>query len=100
MCKVLEPEKRRCVTGRGETRRAPKIRCPFYRRESVQTHEIVCEGMTPGPSVKLNYGNCERQRVEHMETFCQYDYTACWYYRLLIERKYGIGGADDGNGLE
>ena len=71
------------------TWREGKIRCPFFRGESSESHQIFCEGLGDSYSVSWNFRKRrERQRIRQMEVFCQDCYTNCEMYRMIRESKY------------
>lgn len=57
-------------------------KCPFYKRDSAQHHDIVCEGPFD-TTVSLSFHNTERRRKAWLNAYCYSTKGCeqCWLYK-------------------
>lgn len=67
------------TTGTGKTR------CPFFASHSAT--DIRCEGVMDGVSHGMHFKEAERKAF-YKRTYCDGNYQACEYYRMLMTEKY------------
>lgn len=60
--------------------------CPFYHSEDRQ--KIYCEGVVPGSSLHLAFGDAKEFR-SYMEYYCRCNYNSCPIAKMLLAKYEG-----------
>ena len=57
--------------------------CPFFCAHTKNS--VVCEGMIPGSSARLNFESAKTKNIQY-EVFCCGKYENCEMYRAIQEK--------------
>lgn len=57
-------------------------KCPFYRREDLETSSLTCEGVLPGSTMRSHFGTKANLRRQEKK-YCVDDYESCPWYRIV-----------------